>query len=50
MNGAPSAAPSERGADDGGTGDGLTAAAVEDDEADRKGERSLESYDSGSTS
>ena len=48
MNGAPSAAPSERGADDGGTADGLTA--VEDDEADRKGERSLESYDSGSTS
>ena len=49
VNGAPSAAPSEVGADDGGTVDGLINP-DEEDGAERSGERSLASYDSGSTS
>ena len=49
MNGAPLAAPSEAGADVGGTADGLTIP-EEEDGAERSGERSHTSYDSGSTS
>ena len=49
MNGAPLAAPSEAGADVGGTADGLTIP-DEEDGAERSGERSRTSYDSGSTS
>ena len=49
VNGAPLAAPSEAGADVGGTADGLTIP-DEEDGAERSGERSRTSYDSGSTS
>ena len=49
VNGAPLAAPSEAGADVGGTVDGLTIP-DEEDGAERSGERSRTSYDSGSTS
>ena len=48
MNGAPWAAPSDWGADEGGTANGLTNA--EDEDADLSGDLSLTSYDSGSTS
>ena len=46
VNGAPLAAPSEAGADVGGTADGLTIP-DEEDGAERSGERSRTSYDSG---
>ena len=49
LNGAPTAATSEAGADVGGTADGLISPNKEDG-AERSGERSRASYDSGSTS